>query len=386
MAKIYIRLLVVLWFLSIVMVAGILNISNQMPAPVVEWETIQAYLHDTRTGINYPVAKSAVNAVNQNLFRVRVIESPGGQYRMTVTRNDDGLDLRISDASGQIINSMRSTTDVSIANVSWLSETDLLLIQTQLASNDWEILRFNTLTSEQYLISNYDGGYFDISPGNNWLVLGDSTRGEMSVQSLHDERQYTINSIYTIDEWTGDEGYLASYIRIEGELALQILDTDTGQLTTENIAPEQLLWSGNNDYLLVQTETGIVIFHGTEMIAEYPVDSPILAIEWLPDGRQLMLITAGNGENQLHVVDVSDDTPLRLLTTIPDDTHINSIRPGVNSEVITYVLNSVDHSFSLIYRVRIRDGNTRLLTRIPAHISRVNYFDSVEIYGGLSPD
>lgn len=386
MLKNYLRLIAILWFIFAILIVSIVSISAYIPAPIVKWKTFQTHLTDTRTGIDLSIPTAPILVDTPNFLRIQVIDSPDGQYQMRVNRKDDGFDIRITNASGERIRSINSTENQRISSVYWLTETDLLLVRNSVTSNTREIVQINVVSSEQRVISNYTGGYFDISPNENWLVLSDETSDETIVHSMTDERRYTLNPVYTTIEWTDDERYFASYIRPDETVALQILDTDTGQVITDNTTAVQLLWSGNNEYLLVQSDTSIRIFRGTEFIAEHPIDANILGIEWLPDGVHLLIITEGDGENQLNILNVSNDTPMRLLTTIAEDTNINSIGLDIHSEVINYIVNSDDRSHSLVYRVRIQDGDTRLLVRIPVHIHQVDYFDSMDSYNGLILD
>ena len=363
--RIIFRLLISGWILSVILASVSIAYGRLFPAPIVEWATMTHYIHDTQVGLDYPV--NFLPGVEDNFIftRGQSIESPDGQYQMSVDRRNNGLNLRFFDRQGQAINALLSERDNEIYTVFWLNHGNVLLIRNLSTSDNLNLVRFNVLTGEEQIISPYYSGLFDLSPGRNWLILSDSLTGETILQNVEDERRYTIEPVLFNNTWTNDERYLASSAILDNQRFFLLMDTTSGTVITRDIVPEAINTSPDNETILIQTTTGIAVYRGTNFILEQDISSPVVQTLWVSDGAYGIIVTDNGTDYSLYLVDSKHESPVRHLSTIPGRVSLLSIQAAIHDDVLTYILNSPQYTESLVYRINIPDGETALLTRIP---------------------
>ena len=377
--RVIFRLIISGWLLSSILASVSIAYGRFFPAPIVEWATISHYVHDTKIGISYPVSYLPEVEATPGIRRGQSIASPDGQYQMTVDRRNNGLNLRFYDREGQALRALLSNRDSEIFTVYWLNKGNILLIRNLLTSDTLNLVRFNVQTGEEQLISPYTGGTFNLSPGRNWLLLSDSLSGGTIVQHVEDERRYTLAPVLSNAVWTNDERYLAGSAMIENRWMLLVMDTTTGTSIAQDTVPERISPSGNNETFLVQTATGVALYRGIDFIFEQEITSPIVQTMWVSDGEYGIIVTEDSNLYSIYLVDISNhEQALRLLSTIPDTISLLSLQ--THDDVFTYILNSPQYTESLIYRIRIPDGDIDLLSDIPAHFRQIAYYHSFGNY------
>jgi hypothetical protein len=157
----------------------------------------------------------------------------------------------------------------------------------------------------------------------------------------------------------------------DSEQVLQLLDTATGTLHERAFTPSSVLrlnWSADSQYLLVNDNTTLRVFHNGVEVLVRDIHGLRLG-NWSPDSASLLLEVRGEeGENILYCMDIAIGTP-RYLLTMPENSRLNSIQWKADGTGFTYLTETTP---TMLYAYDFAIGETRHISALPDLERRVS--------------
>ena len=353
------------------MILVCMGIGYGLDAPILLIDT--AFV-DTRTQIIYS-EPAPQDFAAQQLSGVNIRPSANGQLLLEILRDGREQTVIVRNPHGDEIARFAPDERFRGVNAIWIDATRLLLMrQLNVAgSQQWSI--WNAATDSERVLGVYDEPAPPaFSPDNQWLVLQpkrDHPRTPMpaSIYSTQTDTVYRMGEASIAASWSPDSRWFTAQVLLDNDQqALQLLDTVTGTLYQEIFTPSSVLrlnWSADSQYLLVNDNTTLRIFHEGEQIFLREIDGLRLG-HWSPDNTSILLEVRGEeNENVLYMLDIAGGSP-RYVMTMPENLRLNSIQWIADSTGFTYLSETTP---PMLYAYEFATGDTRPIATLP-HLER----------------
>ena len=160
----------------------------------------------------------------------------------------------------------------------------------------------------------------------------------------------------------------------EEELLISQMRASTGNqevLAYNILTSEERLLSINDDM-------SVSLYHETEIISTQRIT--ILLLDWLNDGETAVIFSESERNYLLYTININEETPIRLLTSLPRARWAKLITQGHASQTCIYTIIS-DESGTFVYCINPIDGEISQLTQIGKGANSFpNHYQAVEIY------
>lgn len=385
--RLFLSFITFIWITLIISVGFSLWVGDTLHSPLLEWSSSTLFLRDIRTGVNYhlQIPNRPPSNTATSVSGLQYVPSPNNLYDLIIFSTNDGLDFAVTDDAGRVIASRESDPSSRFTNIAWANDTVLVVVRTlSSAEGNLSFSLLNVETDEERALGTYRNIFYLLSPDGNWLLMSPRTAGEAEIINIWDQRRYDINHIATAFGWTRNGDYLASRTLITGNSAMQIVDTDTGDIFVDDFAPTRLLWSNNNHDLLVHEAHTMRLYQGTTNVLEHTFLDIIHGAGWSPNGQLAVIVVIRVADYDVYLINRQAEEAVQHLRRLPYRTSINTLQWTNESNGFTYIeYDSKNSDVTYIYHISGENGDTSLVATIPEHVRQVRYIEELANYRSL---